>query len=349
MHPGSRPARARRLPEMRHGARADDDLRRRWPESRARRHDAALLDRGRDRCAGLCPGDGRHVRPASAAGTRHRALRRRLSTSADDGRELGRPRSARRRSCCWAGLAVLRARLGVDPHASAEHVHADRARRRRRLLFSAAATLAPQLFPAGFRDARRVETYFDTAVVITVLVLLGQVLELRARGRTSAAIRQLLDLAPRTARIIRNGQELDEPIAHVRLGDLAARPARREDSGRRRRRRGTERRRRVDAHRRADAGREGAGSRVTGATINGTGSFVMRAERVGSDTVLAQIVRMVGEAQRTRAPIQRLGRRRVGLVRAGGRSRGDRGVRGAGSSGGRSRGSRSRCSVRSPC
>ena len=67
-----------------------------------------------------------------------------------------------------------------------------------------------------------VETYFDTAVVITILVLLGQVLELRARGRTSAAIRQLLDLAPRTARIIRNGQEFDEPIAHIRLGDACA-------------------------------------------------------------------------------------------------------------------------------
>ena len=92
-------------------------------------------------------------------------------------------------------------------------------------LFSVAATLAPQVFPAGFRVHGVVETYFDTAVVITVLVLLGQVLELRARGRTSAAIRQLLDLAPKTARIIRNGQELDEPVAHIRLGDrLRVRP-----------------------------------------------------------------------------------------------------------------------------
>ncbi len=173
-------------------------------------------------------------------------------------------------------------------------------------LFSVAATLAPRRFPAGFRAHGAVETYFDTAVVITVLVLLGQVLELRARGRTSAAIRQLLDLAPKTARIIRNGEELDEPVAHIRLGDrLRVRPGEK-----------------IPADGLVVEGRslvdesmltgepvpvvKEPGQRVTGATINGTGSFVMRAERVGSETVLAQIVRMVGEAQRTRAPIQRL-------------------------------------------
>jgi Cu+-exporting ATPase len=173
-------------------------------------------------------------------------------------------------------------------------------------LFSVTATLAPQLFPEGFRAHGAVETYFDTAVVITVLVLLGQVLELRARGRTSAAIRQLLDLAPRTARIIRNGQELDEPVTHIRLGDrLRVRPGEK-----------------IPADGLVIEGRsvvdesmltgeplpvvKEPGRHVTGATINGTGSFVMRAERVGSETVLAQIVRMVGEAQRTRAPIQRL-------------------------------------------
>ena len=152
-----------------------------------------------------------------------------------------------------------------------------------------------------------VETYFDTAVVITVLVLLGQVLELRARGRTSAAIRQLLDLAPRTARIIRNGQELDEPVAHIRLGDrLRVRPGEKIPD-RRPRRRGHERRRRVDADGRAAAGGQGARTAASPARPStATGSFVMRAERVGSETVLAQIVRMVGEAQRTRAPIQRL-------------------------------------------
>jgi len=173
-------------------------------------------------------------------------------------------------------------------------------------LFSAAATLAPQLFPLGFRMHGAVETYFDTAVVITVLVLLGQILELRARGRTGAAIRQLLDLAPRTARIIRNGQELDEPVAHIRLGDrLRVRPGEKIPTD------GLV----VEGHSVVDESMltgeplpvvKEPGQRVTGATINGTGSFVMRAERVGSETVLAQIVRMVGEAQRTRAPIQRL-------------------------------------------
>ena len=173
-------------------------------------------------------------------------------------------------------------------------------------LFSAAATLVPQIFPASFRAHGTIETYFDTAVVITVLVLLGQVLELRARGRTSAAIRQLLDLAPKTARIIRNGDETDEPIEHIRLGDrLRVRPGEKIPTD------GIV----AEGSSHVDESMltgepvpvlKGPGDRVTGATINGTGSFVMRAERVGSDTVLAQIVRMVGEAQRTRAPIQRL-------------------------------------------
>jgi Cu+-exporting ATPase len=151
-----------------------------------------------------------------------------------------------------------------------------------------------------------VETYFDTAVVVTVLVILGQVLELRARGRTSAALRQLLNQAPQTARIIRGGQETEEPVAHIRLGDrLRVRPGEK-----------------IPADGIVVEGRSTVdesmltgepvpvpkepGARVTGATLNETGSFVMRAERVGSETVLAQIVRMVGEAQRTRAPIQRL-------------------------------------------
>jgi Cu+-exporting ATPase len=173
-------------------------------------------------------------------------------------------------------------------------------------LFSTAATLAPGIFPQGFRVHGGVETYFDTAVVITVLVILGQVLELRARGRTGEAIRQLLDLAPRTARIIRGGQEFDEPIAHIQLGDrLRVRPGEKIPTD------GIV----VEGQSAVDESMltgeplpvsKEPGMRVTGATINGTGSFVMRAERVGNDTVLAQIVRMVGEAQRTRAPIQRL-------------------------------------------
>ena len=174
-------------------------------------------------------------------------------------------------------------------------------------LFSAAATLAPQLFPAGFRVHGAVETYFDTAVVITVLVLLGQILELAGtrphRGRDPAAARPCpangahhpqWSGARRTRR------------AHP-AGRSPARPAGGEDSDRRARRRGPA----ASVDESMLTGEplpvvKEPGQRVTGATINGTGSFVMRAERVGSETVLAQIVRMVGEAQRTRAPIQRL-------------------------------------------
>ncbi|HSC27552.1 MAG TPA: heavy metal translocating P-type ATPase [Vicinamibacterales bacterium] len=173
-------------------------------------------------------------------------------------------------------------------------------------VFSAAGTIAPGLFPAGFRTHGVVEPYFDTAVVITVLVLLGQVLELRARGRTSAAIRHLLGLAPRTARVIRDGSEQDVPIAGVRIGDLLrVRPGEKIPVD------GVvvEGRSAVDESmvtgEPIPAEKE-PGNRVTGATINGTGGLVMRAERVGNDTLLAQIVRMVSEAQRTRAPIQRL-------------------------------------------
>jgi Cu+-exporting ATPase len=173
-------------------------------------------------------------------------------------------------------------------------------------LFSAAATIAPELFPAGFRVHGVVETYFDTAVVITVLVLLGQVLELRARGRTSAAIRQLLAMAPRTARRLRAQEEADIPLAEVQVGDLLrVRPGEKVPAD------GVV----VDGRSSVDESmisgepipvEKSAGSKVTGGTLNGGGSLTIRAERVGSDTLLAQIVRMVSEAQRTRAPIQRL-------------------------------------------
>ncbi len=173
-------------------------------------------------------------------------------------------------------------------------------------VFSVAATLVPGLFPAGFRVHGVVEPYFDTAAVITVLVLLGQVMELRARGQTSLAIRALLGLAPKTARVIRGGVESDIPLPHVQVGDLLrVRPGEKVPVD------GvvTEGRSSVDESMVSGEPipvEKEAGSRVTGATINGTGSLIMRAERVGNDTLLAQIVRMVSEAQRTRAPIQRL-------------------------------------------
>ena len=173
-------------------------------------------------------------------------------------------------------------------------------------VYSAIATLAPDLFPEGFRMHGIVETYFDTAVVITVLVLLGQVLELRARSQTSAAIKALLGLAPKTARRIRDGVEEDVPLPHVVVGDLLrVRPGEKIPVD------GAV----VDGRTSVDESmvtgepvpvEKETESRVTGGTVNGTGSVVIRAERVGADTLLAQIVRMVSEAQRSRAPIQKL-------------------------------------------
>jgi Cu+-exporting ATPase len=173
-------------------------------------------------------------------------------------------------------------------------------------VYSAAATLVPEIFPEGFRTHGMVEPYFDTAVVITVLVLLGQVLELRARGRTSSAIRQLLGMAPNTARIVREGREEDVPIASVVPGHvLRVRPGERVPGD------GIV----VDGRTSVDESmvtgepipvEKEQGAAVTAGTINGTGSILMRAERVGADTLLARIVRMVSEAQRSRAPIQRL-------------------------------------------
>jgi P-type Cu+ transporter len=156
------------------------------------------------------------------------------------------------------------------------------------------------------------DTYFDTAVVIVVLVLLGQVLELRARHQTGAAIRQLLGLAPKTARRVRNGSEEDVPLDEVRVGDLLrVRPGDKVPVD------GVV----VDGQAAVDESMVSGeampvdktpGDRVIGATIAVNGSVTMRAERVGRDTLLAQIVRMVGDAQRSRAPIQRLADRVAG-------------------------------------
>ena len=173
-------------------------------------------------------------------------------------------------------------------------------------VYSAAATLVPGFFPEGFRIHGVVETYFDTAVVITVLVLLGQVLELRARSQTSAAIKALLGLAPKTARRIRDGVEEDVPLPHVAVGDLLrVRPGEKLPVD------GIVVEGRTSVDESMVTGEpvpveKESGARVTGGTVNGTGSVVMRAERVGGDTLLAQIVRMVSEAQRSRAPIQKL-------------------------------------------
>jgi P-type Cu+ transporter len=174
-------------------------------------------------------------------------------------------------------------------------------------IYSVIAKLIPGVFPASFKEHGIVPVYFEAAAVITTLVLLGQVLELKARSRTGAAIRALLGLAPKSARVVdEHGNEADVPLDQVQVGDrLRVRPGEKVP---------------VD-------GRviEGAsfvdesmvtgepipvekhdGDAVIGATVNTTGSFVMRAERVGSETMLARIVQMVADAQRSRAPIQRL-------------------------------------------
>ncbi|QQS46242.1 MAG: cadmium-translocating P-type ATPase [Acidobacteriota bacterium] len=174
--------------------------------------------------------------------------------------------------------------------------------------YSVIAAFFPGIFPASFRGhGGEVAVYFEAAAVITTLVLLGQVLELRARSRTSSAIRMLLGLAPKTARVIRaDGREEDIPLDRVFPGDLLrVRPGEKVPVD------GilTEGTSSVDESMVTGEPiplEKTAGSSVTGGTVNGTGSFVMRAERVGSDTLLAQIVRMVSEAQRSRAPIQRL-------------------------------------------
>ena len=174
-------------------------------------------------------------------------------------------------------------------------------------LYSLAATIAPSLFPENLRQDGVVPVYYEAAAVITVLVLLGQVLELRAREQTGSAIRALLNLAPKTGRRIRaDGGDDDVPLEAVQVGDrLRVRPG---DS--------------VPVDGVMLEGRsaidesmvtgesmpveKAPGGKLIGGTINGTGSLVMRAEKVGSDTMLARIVQMVAEAQRSRAPIQRL-------------------------------------------
>ena len=171
------------------------------------------------------------------------------------------------------------------------------------------ATLAPGIFPPSFRGtAATPDVYYEAAAAITVLVLLGQVLELRARSRTGAAIRALLDLAPKLARRLEpDGSERDVPLEQVQLGDrLRVRPGEKIPGGWC----GARRPSAVDESMVTGESvpvEKAAGSNlILGGTVNGTGAMIMRAERVGSETLLAQIVKLVAEAQRSRAPIQRL-------------------------------------------
>ena len=175
-------------------------------------------------------------------------------------------------------------------------------------VYSLVAALAPGIFPASFRGhGGEVAVYFEAAAVITTLVLLGQVLELKARSRTASAIKALLQLAPKTARRLRaDGGEEDVPLEQVEVGDrLRVRPGEKVPVD------GVVLEGTSSVDESMVTGEpipaeKAPGSRVTGGTVNGTGSLVLRAERVGRDTLLARIVQMVSEAQRSRAPIQRL-------------------------------------------
>ena len=179
-------------------------------------------------------------------------------------------------------------------------------------LFSVAAMLAPGLFPPSKNAMGGVGIYFESAAVIIVLVLLGQVLELRARSRTGSALRALLNLAPATARIVEHGDERQIPLDRVAVGaTLRVRPGEKVPVD------GvlTEGCSTVDESMLTGEPlpvQKVTGDSVTGGTINGTGTFLLRAEHVGSETVLARIVQMVGEAQRSRAPIQALADRVAG-------------------------------------
>jgi P-type Cu+ transporter len=180
-------------------------------------------------------------------------------------------------------------------------------------LFSAVAMLFPRIFPAAMHHAGQVDIYFESAAVIVVLVLLGQVLELRARSRTGSAIRALLNLAPPTARRVAPGGDQEIPLDQVNVGDrLRVVPGDKVPVD------GVV----LEGHSSVEESmitgeplpvEKTVGDKVTGGTVNGAGSFVMRAERVGNDTLLGQIVNMVAEAQRSRAPIQGLADKVAGV------------------------------------
>src|ERR1039458_5871293 len=180
-------------------------------------------------------------------------------------------------------------------------------------LFSAVAMLVPGIFPRTMQHGGKVAIYFEAAAVIVVLVLLGQVLELRARSRTGSAIKALLNLAPPTARQVAPGGDHEVPLDQVKVGDwLHVVPGDKVPVD------GVV----VEGHSSVEESmitgeplpvEKTVGDKVTGGTVNGTGSFVLRAERVGNDTLLGQIVNMVAEAQRSRAPIQGLADKVAGI------------------------------------
>jgi Cu+-exporting ATPase len=204
------------------------------------------------------------------------------------------------------GLAFLQARLAFNRHAQLNMFTLIAIGVGTAYLFSAVVMLVPGAFPISFAPDGKVGIYFEAAAVIVVLVLLGQVLELRARSKTGSAIRALLNLAPKTARVVQDNEERDVPLESVQAGaKLRVRPGEKIPVD------GVL----LDGKTSVDESmisgepipvEKNAGDKLTGGTLNTTGSFLMQAEHVGSETVLARIVKMVADAQRSRAPIQAL-------------------------------------------
>jgi Cu+-exporting ATPase len=203
----------------------------------------------------------------------------------------------------WAGWQFYRGAWGALKHRTANMNTLIAVGTSAAYFYSVAAILAPGFFAAGGREAH---VYFDTAVVIIALILTGRLLEARAKGRTSDAIKKLIGMQPRTARVVREGQELDIPVPEVAVGDIViVRPGEKVPVD------GVIREGRSSLDESMVTGEslpveKNPGDQVIGATINGTGGFRFEATRVGKDTVLAQIIRLVEEAQGSKAPIQRL-------------------------------------------
>ena len=296
--PRDRPRRARRLPDLRHGARTARRRGRRRGEPGADRHDPPAPRGARAHGARVRPGDGgsHSGRPLAALVPPHASAWLQLALATPVVLWAGWPFFAR----AWTSLR----------DAQPQHVHADRARHRRRRTSTAWRRRWPRR-RSRHRSAittAAVPVYFEAAAVITTLVLLGQVLELRARSATGGAIRALLGLAPPTARgscAPTAARRTCRSSASRSATACACAPARRcRSTASSSRARAPSTSRCSPASRSRSRRRPGAS--VIGGTVNGTGTLVMRAERVGAETLLARIVAMVAEAQRSRAPIQRL-------------------------------------------